>query len=81
MHLEIEKKKEKNRISQQMQLFSSFNFFVAVSRLLYDITKCEEPFNGKIFLLGGDFRQVLPVILQVSTSLTLASCFTKTADS
>ncbi|GBL66261.1 hypothetical protein AVEN_260218-1 [Araneus ventricosus] len=33
--------------------------FLAVDRLLKDLTKCDEPFGGKIILLGGDFRQVL----------------------
>ncbi|GBM65407.1 hypothetical protein AVEN_71100-1 [Araneus ventricosus] len=37
--------------------------FLAVDGLLKDLTKCDEPFGGKIILLGGDFRQVLPVIL------------------
>ncbi|GBN02812.1 hypothetical protein AVEN_126565-1 [Araneus ventricosus] len=42
--------------------------FLAVDRLLKDLTKCDEPFGGKIILLGGDFRQVLPVILRGSRS-------------
>uniref|UniRef100_A0AC35GIH2 ATP-dependent DNA helicase n=1 Tax=Panagrolaimus sp. PS1159 TaxID=55785 RepID=A0AC35GIH2_9BILA len=32
-----------------------------MDRLLRDLTKIEEPFGGKILLLGGDFRQLLPV--------------------
>uniref|UniRef100_A0A914YVZ4 ATP-dependent DNA helicase n=1 Tax=Panagrolaimus superbus TaxID=310955 RepID=A0A914YVZ4_9BILA len=32
-----------------------------MDRLLRDLTKTEEPFGGKILLLGGDFRQLLPV--------------------
>ncbi|GBO30605.1 hypothetical protein AVEN_273169-1 [Araneus ventricosus] len=34
--------------------------FLAVDRLLQDLTKCKEPFESKVNLLGGDFRQVLP---------------------
>ncbi|GBO46218.1 hypothetical protein AVEN_94312-1, partial [Araneus ventricosus] len=51
--------------------------FLAVDRLLKDLTKCDEPFGGKIILLGGDFRQVLPVILRGSRSLTVSSCIKK----
>ncbi|GBO14854.1 hypothetical protein AVEN_9060-1, partial [Araneus ventricosus] len=36
--------------------------FPTVDRLLKDLTKFSEPFGGNIILLGGDFRQVLPVI-------------------
>uniref|UniRef100_A0A914YQP7 ATP-dependent DNA helicase n=1 Tax=Panagrolaimus superbus TaxID=310955 RepID=A0A914YQP7_9BILA len=32
-----------------------------MDRLLRDLTKIEKPFGGKILLLGGDFRQLLPV--------------------
>nr|GEZ91652.1 hypothetical protein [Tanacetum cinerariifolium] len=34
----------------------------AVDRTMQDITGVKLPFGGKIFVLGGDFRQVLPVI-------------------
>ncbi|GBM59989.1 ATP-dependent DNA helicase PIF1 [Araneus ventricosus] len=51
--------------------------FLAVDRLLKDLTKCDEPFGGKIILLGGDFCQVLPVILRGSRSLTVSSCIKK----
>lgn len=34
----------------------------AIDILLRDISQNDVPFGGKIFLLGGDFRQVLPVI-------------------
>ena len=36
--------------------------FEAVDRTLRDITKTDAPFGGKIVVLGGDFRQLLPVI-------------------
>ncbi|GBM42796.1 hypothetical protein AVEN_265603-1, partial [Araneus ventricosus] len=51
--------------------------FLAVDRLLRDLTKCKEPFGGKVILLGGDFRQVLPVILRGSRTLTVASSLKK----
>ena len=34
----------------------------AVDRTLQDIMGNKEPFGGKVVVLGGDFRQVLPVV-------------------
>ncbi|GBM29649.1 hypothetical protein AVEN_125296-1 [Araneus ventricosus] len=51
--------------------------FIAVDRLVQDLTNCSLPFGGKIIFLGGDFRQVLPVVLKGSRSLTVASCLKK----
>ena len=34
----------------------------ALDRTLRDLTDVAEPFGGKILVLGGDFRQILPVI-------------------
>ncbi|GBN64621.1 hypothetical protein AVEN_238255-1 [Araneus ventricosus] len=51
--------------------------FLAVDCLLQDLTKRPNPFGGKVVLLGGDFRQVLPVILRRSRSPTAASCLNK----
>ncbi|GBO03342.1 hypothetical protein AVEN_231803-1 [Araneus ventricosus] len=45
--------------------------FIAVDRLLQDLANCSLPFGGKVILLGGDFRQVLPVVLKGSRSLTV----------
>jgi ATP-dependent exoDNAse (exonuclease V), alpha subunit - helicase superfamily I member len=36
--------------------------FEAVDRTLRDITQVDKPFGGKIFIFGGDFRQILPVV-------------------
>ncbi|KAI7953034.1 hypothetical protein MJO29_008665 [Puccinia striiformis f. sp. tritici] len=33
-----------------------------VDRLLQDLMDSEQPFGGKVIVLGGDFRQVLPVV-------------------
>ena len=34
----------------------------AIDKLLRDITNVDMPFGGKVALLGGDFRQILPVV-------------------
>ncbi|KAF7814060.1 uncharacterized protein G2W53_028029 [Senna tora] len=36
--------------------------FESVDRTFRDITGVDSPFGGKIVILGGDFRQILPVI-------------------
>ena len=36
--------------------------FECVHRTLCDLMQNERPFGGKVMLLGGDFRQILPVI-------------------
>ena len=40
--------------------------FEAVDRTLRDITQVDKLFGGKIFIFGGDFRQILPVIPHAS---------------
>src|SRR5690348_14880314 len=39
-----------------------------VNKLLQDIMQNEKPFGGKVLLLGGDFRQILPVVPHGSRS-------------
>ncbi|RCN35395.1 hypothetical protein ANCCAN_18746 [Ancylostoma caninum] len=34
----------------------------AVDSLLRDIMQNDRPFSGKLFIIGGDFRQVLPIV-------------------
>ncbi|KAK6761117.1 hypothetical protein RB195_022256 [Necator americanus] len=34
----------------------------AVEGLLRDIMQNDRPFGGKLFIIGGDFRQVLPIV-------------------
>ena len=46
----------------------------AIDRLLQDITGVTVPFGGKIFLLGGDFRQVLPVMPHGSRTSIVENC-------
>ena len=35
-----------------------------LDRTLQDIMGCNQPFGGKVMLFRGDFRQVLPVVVQ-----------------
>ena len=42
----------------------------AMDRCLRDIMQDDEPFGGKTILLGGDFRQVLPVVPRVPPAVT-----------
>ena len=48
------------------------NALKAVDVLLRDITQADKPFGGKFMFLGGDFRQVLPVIPRVGREQTAA---------
>uniref|UniRef100_A0A1B0CVT6 ATP-dependent DNA helicase n=1 Tax=Lutzomyia longipalpis TaxID=7200 RepID=A0A1B0CVT6_LUTLO len=36
--------------------------FTAVNRCLQEITGCAMPFGNKVMVVGGDFRQILPVV-------------------
>ncbi|XP_076899644.1 uncharacterized protein LOC143553549 [Bidens hawaiensis] len=47
----------------------------AVDRTLQDIIGVRLPFGGKIMVLGGDFRQVLPVIKRGTRAQTVDSSF------
>ncbi|XP_074300465.1 uncharacterized protein LOC141631736 [Silene latifolia] len=38
----------------------------ALDLLLKDINDCDLPFGGKVIVFGGDFRQVLPVVLNAT---------------
>ncbi len=40
--------------------------FEAVERTLHDLTNRNEPFGGIVFIMSGDFHQVLPIIPQGS---------------
>ncbi|XP_026458524.1 ATP-dependent DNA helicase PIF1-like [Papaver somniferum] len=50
--------------------------FEALDTTLRDLTKVALPFGGKILLLGGDFRQVLPVIEHGMRAQTINACLT-----
>ena len=43
----------------------------AIDRCLQDITQESRPFGGKTLLLGGDFRQVLPVVPRVPPAVII----------
>ena len=46
----------------------------AIDRLLRDIMRSDVPFGGKLILFGGDFRQVLPVVVRGTATKILAQC-------
>ncbi|KAL7135356.1 hypothetical protein ABFS83_11G089300 [Erythranthe nasuta] len=41
-------------------------FFETLDKTLRSITHVPKPFGGKVVVLGGDFRQILPVVLKAS---------------
>ena len=45
----------------------------AIELLLRDISDRSQPFGGKVIVLGGDFRQVLPVVRRGRRSQIVAS--------
>lgn len=46
----------------------------AIDRMLRDVMDIDVPFGGKLFLLGGDFRQVLPVLPRKSRVAIVENC-------
>ncbi|XP_028752922.1 uncharacterized protein LOC114712535 [Neltuma alba] len=48
----------------------------AVDRTFKDIMHCQEPFGGKCIVMGGDFRQILPVIPKGSRATIVDACIT-----
>ena len=48
--------------------------FEAVDRTFRDITSIDKPFGGKILILGGDFRQVLPVVVRDTCEQVVDAC-------
>ena len=46
----------------------------AIDTMLRDITAVDAPFGGKVFLLGGDFRQVLPVVPRSNRTAIVENC-------
>ena len=47
---------------------------LCLDRLLRDIHQNETPFGGKIIILGGDFRQVLPVVPRSTRTGIVDNC-------
>ncbi|KAG4222403.1 hypothetical protein PC116_g29123 [Phytophthora cactorum] len=49
--------------------------FEAVDRSLRDLMdNDDEPFEGKVFVLSGDFRQILPVVVRGAPAQTIDAC-------
>ena len=46
----------------------------AIDRSLRDIMSNNIPFGGKLILFGGDFRQVLPVVIRGTAAKILEKC-------
>ena len=46
----------------------------AIDRLLRDIMQNDTPFGGKLLLFGGDFRQLLPVVVRGTATNILEQC-------
>jgi hypothetical protein len=51
--------------------------FEAVDRTLRDLTQVDKPFGGKVVVMGGDFRQVLPVIPRASRAQIVEACLNR----
>ncbi|PIA37966.1 LOW QUALITY PROTEIN: hypothetical protein AQUCO_02900072v1 [Aquilegia coerulea] len=50
--------------------------FECLDRSLQDITDIHLPFGGKVAVLGGDFRQVLPIVRHGTVAQTISTCIT-----
>jgi hypothetical protein len=48
--------------------------FETVDRTFRDIRECDQPFGGLTMVLGGDFQQILPVIVKGSPAQIVGSC-------
>ena len=46
----------------------------AIDRMLRDISNSNVPFAGKVILLGGDFRQTLPVVKRARPAEVVQVC-------
>lgn len=42
--------------------------------IVKDIMHCDNPFGGKCIIMGGDFRQILPVIKRGSRASIVDAC-------
>ncbi|XP_052889380.1 uncharacterized protein LOC128297726 [Anopheles moucheti] len=46
----------------------------AVNRTIQDITGVHRPFGGKVVLLSGDFRQILPIVSKGTNAQIISEC-------
>ena len=57
----------------------SIDILHCIDRLMRDIMGNDVPFGGKPFLLGGDFRQTLPIVRRGNASQILEQCILSSA--
>ncbi|KAI5407159.1 hypothetical protein KIW84_053420 [Lathyrus oleraceus] len=50
------------------------NCLEALDRSLQDICSNNAPFGGKVLIMGGDFRQVLPLVRKVTKAQMISVC-------
>lgn len=64
-------------IIDEISMLSKFAL-IAIDRLLKEMMKNDNPFGGKVFVVGGDFRQTLPVVKgggpRASIEMCVKSC-------
>jgi len=51
----------------------------ALDRSLKDVLDCDAPFGGKVVIMGGNFRQVLPVIPKGSKAQMISACIIRSS--
>ncbi|XP_025018654.1 uncharacterized protein LOC112539989 [Tetranychus urticae] len=50
---------------------------IIVDELLRDLTRSSLPFGGKVLVLGGDFKQILPVVKNGNKTAMINNCIKK----
>jgi hypothetical protein len=53
--------------------------FEALDRTFCDITQVDKPFRGKVFVFGGDFCQVLPIIPHASCAKVVSASLSRSS--
>ncbi|VDL81296.1 unnamed protein product [Nippostrongylus brasiliensis] len=53
--------------------------FEAVDSLLRDLTQDDRPFDGKLIVVGDDFRQTLPIVQHGGREETVQACVTRSS--
>ena len=48
-----------------------------IDRSLRDLCSCDLRFGGKVIVFGGDFRQILPVIMHGTRSEVVSACLNR----
>ncbi|XP_049285931.1 uncharacterized protein LOC125765095 [Anopheles funestus] len=60
--------------SKRAELIRSRYALEAVDRTIRDITGVQRPFGGKVVLLSGDFRQILPIVPKGNDAQIINEC-------